>query len=416
MSVTSKRCAVVLLSLMVTTLFLAPSAVAEDDPRLDQQQPGVVSGSILTISGPEPLAADDVLAVGQLITVGKLGSLTEIQVPILCGGGCANITVQVQTTVMAKGPDGISRLVPSGHVLAATTRTHLEVPSGIWDFGGIFPDPPATVSWSSFPLPTPAQVSVGDRLAIVLRTSIPPLRGVPGYCGIWRGTGSYENEGDDAVLLNASGFWVPATANYGSSGDLAFKTFVEGLPQPDAQQLKVDAKIGAYAIGASSNQVLAQVVTPLSSGTLTAISVPVACEEGANLTVEIQEVTNSGTNSFGISDGIYRPNNKVISSSSVAMELVKRYPPGQGPSLREIPLRISVSVEVGKPYAIVLRNVGQCGWFQGPIGNPYTDGQGFYWIPPDPENPNYWYGWEFVGHYDDVTGRWDMPFATTVRH
>jgi hypothetical protein len=406
--------ALMLPAVLSAALFLAPSAVALDDPRLDQENP-VIDGFFLAYSHTEPLADVNLQAVAQVITVGRSGSLTEIQVPIECGGGCVNITVQVQTTVLGKKkePTDPDYYVPSGFVLAATTRTHLEMPPSMFGgLGDLFPDNPV-VTWASIPLPTPATVSAGQKLAIVLRTSIPPLRGTPGSCSIWPGYAEYD--GGDAWKLNASGLWIPAP-EYGWSdlyNDLPFRTFVEGSPHPDAAQTKIDPKAGAFAIGASSQQVLAQVITPLHSGTLASISVPVACEAGSNLTVEVQGVERRvGSDNVTITSW-WTPNNVVISSESVEMSLLKRYPPGQGPTLREIPLRIPVSVVAGEPYAIVLRNVGECGWFPGPTGNPYDGGDGFYWVPPNPDEPTWWWGWETISN---GYGRWDLPFATTVRY
>src|SRR2546426_9182096 len=59
----------------------------------------------------------------------------------------------------------------------------------------------------------------------------------------------------------------------------------------DQQQPIIDARVGGVAIGGHSTEKLGQVVTAGSTGFLTEVRFPVACDSGSDLIVEIQGVT-----------------------------------------------------------------------------------------------------------------------------
>ena len=158
----------------------------------------------------------------------------------------------------------------------------------------------------------------------------------------------------------------------------------------DQQQPTIDATVGGLAIGGASEQALAQVVTAGISGSLAAVGLPVACDSGA-LTVEIQRVTGD------VPDGVVWTS-EVIPAAS----LPSFYP--APPSFRNIAFTTQVFFAAGVRFAIVLRSSGQCGFFQGPPGNPYAGGDGFFDARPNPP------GWVRLGDF----GPADLPFQTLV--
>jgi hypothetical protein len=156
----------------------------------------------------------------------------------------------------------------------------------------------------------------------------------------------------------------------------------------DQQQPTIDDTVGGIAI--NGEQALAQVVTAGISGSLAAVRLPVACDSGT-LTVEIQRVTAD------VPDGVVWTS-EVIPAAS----LPPFYP--APPSFRNIAFTTPVFFAAGARFAIVLRSSGECGIFQGPPGNPYVGGDGFFDARPNPP------GWVRLGDF----GPADLPFQTLV--
>lgn len=161
----------------------------------------------------------------------------------------------------------------------------------------------------------------------------------------------------------------------------------------DQQQPIVDIAVGSLAIGGTSTQKLAQVVTAGMSGYLTEVRLPVACDAGSNLIVEIQEVTAGA------------PNGVVLTSQAVSGTSLPPFFPSP-PSFRGLVLSTPVSVTAGTQFAIVLRSAGTCGVFGGPVGDSYVAGNLYFDALPNP--PGWLCACSFAGD------RFDLPFQTLV--
>ncbi|MEX2153662.1 MAG: hypothetical protein WD825_10010 [Gemmatimonadaceae bacterium] len=160
----------------------------------------------------------------------------------------------------------------------------------------------------------------------------------------------------------------------------------------DQQQPTIDTSpgIGNLAIGGGSEQLLAQVVTAGVSGTLGEVRFPVACDAGA-LVVEIQGVTSG------------EPNGVVQASQTVPAASLPTFA-ADPTGFRKIVFSAPASVTAGNKFAIVLKNLtGSCGLLQGPVGDPYLGGEGFF-----DSRPNQVGVWVLLGE------RHDLPFQTVV--
>ncbi len=158
----------------------------------------------------------------------------------------------------------------------------------------------------------------------------------------------------------------------------------------DQQQAVIDLTIGGLAIGGGSQQMLAQVITSSVYGSLVEVRLPVGCDPGSNLTVEIQGVTAN------------QPDGNVLTSETVPGSSLTG-PPG---SFRSIPISFPAAVSAGTQFAIVLTSTGSCGVFQGPVGNSYSGGNLFFDARPNPT------GWLCV--CDFAGAHFDLPFQTLV--
>jgi uncharacterized repeat protein (TIGR01451 family) len=158
----------------------------------------------------------------------------------------------------------------------------------------------------------------------------------------------------------------------------------------DQQQPLIDSTVGGSGIGGASEQLLAQVVTSGVSGTLTQVRLPVTCDTGSDLIVEIQEVAGSV------------PNGVVLTSQTIPGTNLPSFFPAP-PSFRSLVFSAPVFFSAGTPFAIVLRSAGACGVFQGPIGDPYPGGDGFF--DARPNAPDVWV---------PLGTRSDLPFQTLV--
>ena len=157
----------------------------------------------------------------------------------------------------------------------------------------------------------------------------------------------------------------------------------------DQQQPIIDSTVGGLAVGGSSEQKLAQVVTAGVSGFLTGIRLPVSCGTG-QLVVEIQGVDED------------MPNGVVLTSESIPASSLRSI----GAAFRTIALSEPVFLSAGDVFAIVVSSTGACGLFQGPTGDSYTGGDAFF--DSRPNAPGWICGCEFQG------ARFDLPFETLV--
>jgi hypothetical protein len=163
----------------------------------------------------------------------------------------------------------------------------------------------------------------------------------------------------------------------------------------DQGQLVIDNAANTLAIGGADSQKVAQVVTPDSTGQVVEIKMPVGCD-GTDLRVEIESV-----------DAVGKPTPPV--------RLAQRTPNSQVPSppdgtFRDLNLGGGFSVTAGTRFAIVLSVVDpakSCGVQQGPVGDLYGYGDGWFAALPNPLDV-----WEPISLGTD---RFDLPFETFVR-
>ncbi len=181
---------------------------------------------------------------------------------------------------------------------------------------------------------------------------------------------------------------IKAIVTFGSVWQEGYTWLAESSDVIDQQQPQIDTTVGGLAIGDGSDQKLAQVVTAGTSGVLSEVRFPVACSSG-DLIVEIQEVT----------EGI--PNGVVLTSQTIPGSSLPTFYPSP-PEFRSFVFSTPVSFSAGRSFAIVLQSAGECGVFQGPIGNPYPGGDAYFDALPNLP------GWVLLGD------RSDLPFQTIV--
>jgi uncharacterized repeat protein (TIGR01451 family) len=161
-------------------------------------------------------------------------------------------------------------------------------------------------------------------------------------------------------------------------------------PILDQQQPVVDLFIGGLAVGGGSQQALAQTVTAGISGDLAEVQLPVSCDPGSNLLVEIE----------GVSNGI--PNNTVLASQVVSGSGLLG-----GGAFNPIDFSNPARIGAGSQFAIVLTSTGSCGIFQGPPGDSYSGGNLYFIALPNP--PGLW-----VCNCMFAGASFDLPFKTLV--
>jgi len=177
------------------------------------------------------------------------------------------------------------------------------------------------------------------------------------------------------------------------------------VPQParaaavvDQQQPVIDDSVGGLAIGGGplSDQKLAQVFTVGLAGYLTEVRLPIACDGGDPLILEIQSVA------AGLPDG------GVLRSQTYDGAGLPSFAPDP-PQLRPFTLAVPLPVVAGQQLAIFLYSPlpGACGVFQGPVGDPYPGGDGYF-----DALPNLPRQWLPLG--PPLGDRSDLPFATLV--
>lgn len=165
--------------------------------------------------------------------------------------------------------------------------------------------------------------------------------------------------------------------------------------QVDQQQPVTDITAGNLAIGGQSSQILAQVVTAGVTGKLIEVRFPVSCAGANSLTIEVQQVANG------------KPNGVVLTSHSFDGATLPV--DASSPYFKRFVFKKHVKVTAGAQFAIVLRpdSSGLCSVKQGPAGNPYPGGDGYY-----DARPNQAGVWVSISN---GTGRYDLPFQTVVQ-
>lgn len=171
-------------------------------------------------------------------------------------------------------------------------------------------------------------------------------------------------------------------------------------PSIDQQQTTIDNSVGAMAVGGSSEQKLAQIVTAGVMGDLVQIDLPAACTSSADLTIEIRNVGSDG-----------KPGTTVLATETIAGSTIPAFYPAPA-SFRSFALSSPPNFAAGTKFSIVLTSNGttvgsNCAVFQGPVGDPYSGGDLYFDARPNAP------GW--LRNCDSVsTPRCDMPFRTWV--
>jgi hypothetical protein len=158
----------------------------------------------------------------------------------------------------------------------------------------------------------------------------------------------------------------------------------------DQMQPVVDTTVGGMAIGGGSAQQLAQTVTVGRDGKLVGLFLPIGCDSG-RLVIEIRNVDGDSPGTVLL----YRRRIDAAQLSPI------------GPAFRLFRIDPGLPLAAGDRLAVVLRNpTGSCGMFQGPVGDAYAGGEGFFQALPNPP------GWV---PFSDTETRLDLPFMTLMR-
>ncbi len=168
-------------------------------------------------------------------------------------------------------------------------------------------------------------------------------------------------------------------------------------PVVDQQQPVIDDSVGGLAIGGLSDELLAQTFTVGLAGDLVEVDLPIACSTGDPLILEIQGVAATG-----------EPDGTLLRSQTYSGAGLSSFFPDP-PFLRPFILSVPLPVTVGDRLAIVLNSPGECAIFQGPLGDPYAGGDGWFDARPNPP------GWlPLTTGLLPADQRFDLPFATIV--
>lgn len=166
-------------------------------------------------------------------------------------------------------------------------------------------------------------------------------------------------------------------------------------PAPTGQQEQplYDTGVGPLGIGGGpeSQEILAQVFTAGITGTLYDAAFPVSCSAGSTLVVEVR----------GVTEGI--PNAEVYASQSISAAALM----AQDATFKVVSFSSPTFVSSGNQYALVLKTANldteSCGISQGPVGDPYLFGDGYFDARPNTQ-----------GVWVPLGTRKDLPFKTTV--
>ena len=140
----------------------------------------------------------------------------------------------------------------------------------------------------------------------------------------------------------------------------------------DQEQVNVDTS-STLAIGGASEQKLAQVFTAGRTGQLTHVTIPVACESAATLTVNIEKATG----------GV--PTGSVLAQEFLAGSTVPTIVPSPAVGFRIVQFNNPAYVFAGVQYAVTLKASGDsCGLYHGPAGDSYAGGVAYFDARPNP--------------------------------
>ena len=153
------------------------------------------------------------------------------------------------------------------------------------------------------------------------------------------------------------------------------------------------------ALGGSSQQRLAQVLTVGRPGELVGVTLRVACADGG-VDVDVQGVSPDG-----------RPDGATVTSGAM--------PPGTSPAPLQagvwvwVALRPALAVSPGDRLALVLSSTGTCASLNAPVGDTYPGGDAWFDARPNPEGQ--WVPLDLDEGPVDPERPSDLPFRSWVR-
>jgi hypothetical protein len=176
---------------------------------------------------------------------------------------------------------------------------------------------------------------------------------------------------------------------------LAMFASAAGAETVDQQQPSFNIYGNPLALGGSSEQKLAQVVTAGMDGHLVEVRLPVICSSSSeSVRFEIQAVTAD------------KPNGTVITRQDILASDLPVF--SSPPEFRGIRFSSPAQLAAGQSFAIVMSTAAECSVIPGPAGNPYVGGDS--WFDSRPNPPGWVRDCEFGPSYPC-----DLPFQTVMR-
>jgi hypothetical protein len=166
----------------------------------------------------------------------------------------------------------------------------------------------------------------------------------------------------------------------------------------------MDVSVGGLTVGGAYEQKLSQTFVAGASGLLAGAAFPLSCSgpsgpASGQVVLEVRSVV------AGL------PGDSALTSVAVAASAFPSFwPDNWPPTMRQISFLSPIAVLAGQSYSLVLQYAVQadgssCAVLQGPVGNPYSPGSGFF---IDLVNGGYGVPWYPLGDRDD------LPFQTFV--
>ena len=183
----------------------------------------------------------------------------------------------------------------------------------------------------------------------------------------------------------------------GGDGD-GDDVFVAAAMRDQAQDRIVPAG-ETLALGGSSQQRLAQVLTVGRPGDLVGVTLRVACADGG-IDVDVQGVSADG-----------RPDGASVATGAI--------PAGTSPAPLEagvwvwVGIRPAVTVAAGDRVALVLSSTGTCASLNAPVGDTYPGGDAWFDARPNPAGQ--WVPLDLEEGPVDPERPSDLPFRSWIR-
>jgi uncharacterized repeat protein (TIGR01451 family) len=188
--------------LTIAMSLVVPPQSAVAAVMVDQQQTGIDEEQIRVAGG------EATIEIAQIVTVGLAGELVRVDLAVQCVGG-ADLIIEIRDVVSG---------IP-GATITTTTVTGSTIPP----FWTLFQSP----SLRSFTLASTVPVTVGEKIAIVLRST--GTVAATNACGTFAGPVGETYAGGDAYFKHTQGApsWTCFCVHANSAEDFAFRTWVD---------------------------------------------------------------------------------------------------------------------------------------------------------------------------------------------